>query len=92
METVINKKVNLNLIGIDGNAFSIMGAFRSQAKKEKWSNSEIEAVLNKAMDGDYNHLLYTIQSHCAPISLSHEDDYYDDEDDDSEWDDEDEDF
>ena len=30
------KKINLKLVGLDGNAFSIMGAFQRQARKENW--------------------------------------------------------
>jgi hypothetical protein len=60
----VNKKVKLRLIGLDGNAFSLMGAFRSQAKKEKWTKEEIEAVLDDAMSGDYNHLLRVLADHC----------------------------
>lgn len=58
------KKVKLNLVGLDGNAFSIMGAFQNQARKEKWTQQEIKAVLDKAMSGDYNNLLKTIAEHC----------------------------
>ena len=41
------KKIKLQLVGLDGNAFSIMGAFSRQAKKEGWSQDEITAVLMK---------------------------------------------
>ena len=58
------KKVKLNLVGLDGNAFSIMGAFQKQARKEKWTPQEIKVVLDKAMSGDYNNLLRTIMEHC----------------------------
>lgn len=34
MKKVIEKTVNLNLVGVDGNAFMIMGVFRRQAKKD----------------------------------------------------------
>src|SRR5262245_8104063 len=34
---VINKKVKLQLVGLDGNAFSLMAAFQEQAQNEKWS-------------------------------------------------------
>ena len=54
------KKIKLKLEGLDGNAFALMGAFRSQAKKEGWTNEEISAVLNKCMSGDYRHLLETL--------------------------------
>ena len=58
------KKIKLNLVGTDGNAFAIMGAFKRQARKEKWSEKEISSVLNKAMSSDYNHLLATISNRC----------------------------
>lgn len=61
---IVNKKVNLNLVGLDGNAFSIMGAFQKQARREGWTSNEINLVLKEAMSGDYNHLLATIAEHC----------------------------
>ena len=60
------KTINLNLVGLDGNAFSLMGAFQKQAKKENWTPEEIEAVMSEAMDGDYNHLLNTLNARCKP--------------------------
>lgn len=54
------KKVSLNLEGLDGNAFSLMGAFRRQARKEGWTPEEITAVLNECTKGDYDHLLQTL--------------------------------
>ncbi|QTD36411.1 hypothetical protein JL193_09585 [Polaribacter batillariae] len=68
MKKVIEKTVNLNLIGVDGNAFVIMGVFRRQAKKEGWTPEEIELVMEDAKSGDYNHLLATIENHCEPKS------------------------
>ena len=59
-----NKKIKLELIGLDGNAFSLLGNFRKQAKKEGWSKEEIKEVTDKAMDGDYNHLLATLMDYC----------------------------
>ncbi len=58
------KKVNLELVGLDGNAFSLMGAFRKQARKEKWTPEEIKGVLDECQSGDYNHLLQTLMAHC----------------------------
>ena len=60
----VNKTVLLQLEGQDGNAFSIMGTFQHQAKKEGWTQEEIEAVLAEAKSGDYEHLLTTISNHC----------------------------
>ena len=64
MDQIIKKTVNLSLIGLDGNSFSIMGAFQRQAKTEGWTKDEINKVINEAMSGDYNHLIATIQNHC----------------------------
>jgi hypothetical protein len=58
------KKVKLKMVGLDGNAFSILGAFRRQAAKEKWTKDEIQEVLDQAMSGDYYHLVGTIADHC----------------------------
>jgi len=66
MKKIIEKTVNLNLIGINGNAYAIMSAFQKQARKEGWTSKEIEAVLKEAKSGDYNHLLATIENHCEP--------------------------
>lgn len=60
---IVDKKVDMTLVGVDGNAFSIMGVFSKNARKEGWTKDEIEKVLNEAMDGDYNHLLRTIMAH-----------------------------
>lgn len=58
------KTVKLNLVGVDGNAFSIMGNFQKAARRQGWTKEEIDQVINEATSGDYNHLLATIQSHC----------------------------
>lgn len=60
----MNKQVTLELVGLNSNAFSILGAFQEQARKEKWSKEEIKEVLDEAMSGDYDHLLQTIVKHC----------------------------
>jgi hypothetical protein len=67
MENLVGKTVNLNLVGIDGNAFSVLGAFQKQAKREGWSKEEIKKVIDKATSGDYNLLLATIETHCEPL-------------------------
>lgn len=59
----MKNKVKLNLVGIDGNAFVIMGAFQTAANKAGWSKEEIKQVLDDAMSGDYDHLLCTILNH-----------------------------
>lgn len=60
----VKKTVKLNLVGIDGNAFAIMGVFQKQARKEGWTPEEIKVVLDEAQSGDYDNLLCTIMDHC----------------------------
>ena len=64
MTTTPTKKVHLNLVGVNGNAFSVLGVFQQRARREGWTKDEISAVINEATSGDYNHLLATIQAHC----------------------------
>ncbi len=59
----VPKKVRLNLLGMDGNAFVLMGAFQRQARREKWTDTEIKTVLDECKSGDYNHLLATLLAH-----------------------------
>ena len=61
--TAQRKRVSLELVGINGNAFAIMGAFGKAAREQGWSKEEIDAVLDDARSGDYNHLLATIMQH-----------------------------
>jgi len=63
-ETVIDKKIQLDLVGLDGNAFALMGAFSKQARKEGWKHPEIEEVMEKCQSGDYDNLLRVLSSHC----------------------------
>ena len=58
-------KINLKMVGLDGNAFAIMGAFQRQARKEGWTQEEINEVLDEARSGDYSHLISTIANHCV---------------------------
>jgi len=73
MKKVIEKTVNLDLVGVNGNAFMIMGVFQQQAKREDWTQEEIDLVLTEAKSGDYNHLLATIENHCELKDESHDD-------------------
>jgi hypothetical protein len=62
-QTTDKKKVKMQLVGIDGNAFSVMGNFQQNARRQGWSNEEINEVIDKAMSGDYDNLLATIMDH-----------------------------
>lgn len=64
MAAITKKKVKLELVGLDGNAFGLMGAFSRQAKSEGWTREEINAVLDDAKNGDYDNLLRVLIDHC----------------------------
>lgn len=53
-------KLKGGLVGIDGNAFMIMGTFQRDARHAKWPEDEIKAILDDARSGDYDHLLAVI--------------------------------
>ena len=62
-ESLVGKKVKMNLVGLDGNAFSLMGAFSVNARRQGWSKEEINLVLEKCMSGDYDNLVSTLYEH-----------------------------
>ena len=59
------RTIKLKLVGLDGNAFALMGAFSRQARKEGWTRPEIDAVRTDCRSGDYNNLLRVLDSHCS---------------------------
>jgi len=64
MTNLVNgKTVQMDLVGLDGNAFSLMGAFSKNARKQGWTKDEIDKVMTECMAGDYNHLLSTLVIH-----------------------------
>lgn len=69
----MDKKVKLKLVGLDGNAFSLMAAFRNAAKKQGFPKDWIDKILEDAMSGDYSHLLCVLSSNCADPEEDDED-------------------
>lgn len=63
-QTMTTKKIKLELVGLDSNAFVLLGAFRDRAEKEGWKEEEINQVITEATSGDYNKLLRTLILHC----------------------------
>ena len=53
---MVNMKA-YTLVGVDGNAFSIMGYVRSAMKSAKMTSQDIDAYTKDATSSDYNHLL-----------------------------------
>jgi hypothetical protein len=66
------KKVKLELVGLDGNAFAVMGAFQQAARRQGWTPEEIKPVMQECMSGDYNHLLVTIMANTESPEESEE--------------------
>ncbi len=79
---IVEKKVRLSLVGLDGNALSLLGAFGNAARRQGWSKAEIEAVQKEAMAGDYNSLLCVLMEHCEDEEEPEDDDEELDEQDD----------
>jgi hypothetical protein len=84
MPSIVNKTVNLNLVGLDGNAFNLLGQFQKQARKEGWTQDEIKAVMDEAQSGDYDHLLQTLMDHTNFDDID-EDDFWDEDDEDDDF-------
>lgn len=47
-----------DLVGIDGNAFCVMGYVRRAMYNEHFTKKEVDNYLQDAMSDDYDHLLY----------------------------------
>lgn len=60
------RKVRMDLEGMDGNAFNLLGQFRQKALAQGWPKEEVEAVFEEAKGGDYDHLLQTLIRHTEP--------------------------
>lgn len=52
-------KIKVQLTGIDGNAFTILGAVRKAMREGGVASDRIEAFTDEAKSGDYDHLLQT---------------------------------
>lgn len=51
--------VKVQLVGMDGNAFAIMGRVSCALRKAKVPQEEIDAYLEESMSDDYDNLLQT---------------------------------
>lgn len=71
---LFKKKVTLKLVGLDGNAYNLLGAFKKNALKQGWTPQEIEKIITVATSSDYNHLLTTLIDNCEDIQGFDEDD------------------
>lgn len=53
----MKNKVTLELVGLNGNAYNLMGSFSHAASEQGWTEREIDEVLAECQSGDYDHLL-----------------------------------
>jgi hypothetical protein len=77
MTQVVNKKVSMTLVGVDGNSFALMGAFSREARRQGWTSAEIKLVTDRCTQGDYNELISTLMDHIEDNSDEDEDDFFD---------------
>lgn len=59
----VEKKPIVKLVGEDGNAWAVMGRCTAAARKAKWSEDRIKAVMAEMRAGNYDHLLQTAMKH-----------------------------
>jgi hypothetical protein len=57
-------KVKVQLVGEDGNAFSILGRVVKAMRRAKVDPTEIKAFQQEATSGNYDHLLQTCMRWC----------------------------
>lgn len=72
-------RVQMELVGADGNAFSILGRFKREARKQGWDAESITKVTDHAMTGDYNNLLVTMCEFVDDIGIEEEEYEYEDD-------------
>jgi hypothetical protein len=56
--------IEVTLLGLDGNAFSIIGTLSRQARRQGWQPGAWGQVMAELTAGDYDHLLQTAMAVC----------------------------
>ena len=62
----MTNKVILDLVGLDGNASALMGAYKRAARRQGIDNEHVAKVTSACMSGDYNHLQTTLLDNTVP--------------------------
>ena len=52
----------IQLSGEDGNAWFIIGRARKSARRAGWTPDEVQAFVDEATSGDYDHVLQTVMA------------------------------
>ena len=63
MTTRIDKPT-VKLVGVDGNAFAVMGAVSTALTRAGWTPEERKDVLDDMMSSDYDHLMQAVCKVC----------------------------
>ncbi len=53
----------VKLVGMDGNAYAILGRCQAAARKAGWSKEQTDAFFAEATSGTYDHLLGVVMKH-----------------------------
>jgi len=57
------EKPKIQLVGLDGNAYAILGRARSVAREAGWPDEKVREVTKEATSSDYDHLSSVILEH-----------------------------
>lgn len=60
-----NKFAHGTLADIDGNAFALLAHFSRCARRSGWTQADIDTVLNKARESDYDSLVGCLSAHLS---------------------------
>lgn len=88
MDKVKYPNISVELVGEDGNAFSILGRCKQAMRRAGCTSEQVLEFQNEATSGDYDHLLQTVIKY---FNIAGDEEYEDKDDDDEGYDDDDQD-
>ena len=59
-------EVALDFDRVEGNAYSLLGAFRKAARRQGYPQADIDRVIAEARSGDYGHLVDVLMRNTVP--------------------------
>jgi hypothetical protein len=64
MAQLVNKKVDMELIGLNSNIFNLLGVFVKEARRQKWTSEEIDKIQEAVFNSDdYDKALSILSEH-----------------------------
>lgn len=55
--------VTTSLVGVDSNAFALMGHWKRMATRQGWKREDIDKVIEQCKNGNYDDLICTLMAH-----------------------------